>query len=151
MRTTVLSLLTASVLSLAFVSAGCARAPQAPEKGARETFYSLLPVNAGYGNARVAVQILSDSTRLSLDSAGTIRGIDPVFSTWKSLWNGANITSVARTVISTSSPTALIVRDSGIVVFSRRNLADSTMRFVTTWRLEKAGWHIVDDSIRSWK
>lgn len=151
MRTTVLSLLTASVLNFALVSTGCSRAPQAPEKDARQISYSLIPLSASYGNARVAVQLLSDSTRLSLDSAGTIYGIDPVFDTWKVLWNEGNLTSVVRTVIGTTSPTMREVRDSGIVVFSRRNLPDSTMRFVSTWRLEKAGWRIIDDSIWSWK
>ena len=129
---------------------GCRKAPpEPPAKGTREDFYAMVPVSAQYRTARLAIQLVSDSVTLTLDSA-SVRGIDQVVDTWRRLWQGANITSVSRTVRATRTDTSGMLRDSGTVVFGRRAQRDTTMRFVTWWRAEREGWRIYLDSIRSW-
>jgi hypothetical protein len=112
--------------------------------------YQLLPVSAQYRSTGVTVQIVSDSIALTLDSV-TVHGIDAVVDTWRRLWSGAKFASVARSIARVDSSTPRTVRDSGTVTFSRQEARDTTMVFVAWWRLEKDGWRLTNDSIRSWK
>ena len=135
---------------------GCRRNTPFPNEQERGNNYILIAAAMRMGNSGMALQLLSDSIETSWDGVSVV-GIDGVATNWQRIINGAHVDQLSRTILNTRAIDPQRMRDSGTIVFRLRDSTskigfhDSTMTFVSEWRLDKRlrDWRLQHDSIRS--